>query len=411
MVYIKRELEKDLLKFIKAPEILAVLGARQVGKTTLVNNILQSFTKKRIKKITLDNVEILDLFVNDTDSFIKLYLKDVDVLFIDELHYAKDGGKILKFIYDTTKNKKIIISGSSAIDLSIQSLKYLVGRVINFELYSFSFLEFLRSKNNNLAELYLSLDYKEPILKKLNKYFEEYLIYGGYPRIALEKDIKNKQKLLTNIYNTYALREIKELEDIKDDFKLHKLIKALSLQIGNLIDYSELKNISGYHHNQLKEVLNILEKTYICKQLSPYYTNKRTELVKSKMIYFYDLGLRNSIINDYSLDRSDLGAIKENFILSELIRSNRVVKYWRTKSGAESDFIIENGKEIIPIEVKSNLKNTNFTKSMISFIGKYSPKKAFVISNIFEGKRKLYETDVIFLPFVKFLPNIDKYLK
>jgi uncharacterized protein len=411
MVYIKRELEKDLLKFIKAPEILAVLGARQVGKTTLVNNILQSFTKKRIKKITLDNVEILDLFVNDTDSFIKLYLKDVDVLFIDELHYAKDGGKILKFIYDTTKNKKIIISGSSAIDLSIQSLKYLVGRVINFELYSFSFLEFLRSKNNNLAELYLSLDYKEPILKKLNKYFEEYLIYGGYPRIALEKDIKNKQKLLTNIYNTYALREIKELEDIKDDFKLHKLIKALSLQIGNLIDYSELKNISGYHHNQLKEVLNILEKTYICKQLSPYYTNKRTELVKSKMIYFYDLGLRNSIINDYSLDRSDLGAIKENFILSELIRSNRVVKYWRTKSGAESDFIIENGKEIIPIEVKSNLKNTNFTKSMISFIGKYSPKKAFVISNIFEGKRKLYKTDVIFLPFVKFLPNIDKYLK
>jgi uncharacterized protein len=411
MVYIKRELEKDLLKFIKAPEILAVLGARQVGKTTLVNNILQSLKKKRIKKITLDNVEILDLFVNDTDSFIKLYLKDVDVLFIDELHYAKDGGKILKFIYDTTKNKKIIISGSSAIDLSIQSLKYLVGRVINFELYSFSFLEFLRSKNNNLAELYLSLDYKEPILKKLNKYFEEYLIYGGYPRIALEKDIKNKQKLLTNIYNTYALREIKELEDIKDDFKLHKLIKALSLQIGNLIDYSELKNISGYHHNQLKEVLNILEKTYICKQLSPYYTNKRTELVKSKMIYFYDLGLRNSIINDYSLDRSDLGAIKENFILSELIRSNRVVKYWRTKSGAESDFIIENGKEIIPIEVKSNLKNTNFTKSMISFIGKYSPKKAFVISNIFEGKRKLYETDVIFLPFVKFLPNIDKYLK
>jgi uncharacterized protein len=408
MVYIKRDLEKDMSKFIKAPEILAIVGARQVGKTTLVGNILSNLTNNKVTKITLDDVEILNLFVNDIDSFIKLYLKNTDILFIDELHYAKDGGKILKYIFDTIKNKKIIISGSSSIDLSIQSLKYLVGRVVNFELYAFSFLEFLRSKDNNLSEIYLSLDYKEPMLKKINKYFKEYLVYGGYPRIVLEKDLDNKKRLLLNIYNTYALREIKDIEDLKDDFKLHNLIKSLSLQIGNIIDYSELSNISGYHYKKLKEVLNILEKTYICKLISPYYTNKRTELVKSKMVYFYDLGLRNSIINDYSLNRSDLGAIKENFILSELLKNNINVKYWRTQGGAEVDFIIENGKEIIPIEVKSTIKNTNLTRSLISFIEKYSPKKAYVISDEFEGERKINKTKVTFVPFVKFIPLISK---
>jgi len=410
-MYVKRNLEKELTNFIDVPEILSIVGARQVGKTTLINNILHNIKNKKIIKLTLDNIQILDEFVNDIDSFIELYIKDNDIIFIDELHYAKESGRILKYIFDTTKNKKIIISGSSSVDLSIQSLKYLVGRVLNFELFSFSFYEFLKANDNSLSKLYISnKKYNPPILKKLNKYLEEYLVYGGYPRVVLEKDISIKQKILLNIYNTYALREIKELEDIKDDFKLHRLIKSLSLQIGNLIDYSELKNISEYYHEQLKHILNILEKTYVCKLMPPYYTNKRTELVKRKMIYFYDLGLRNSVLNDFTLDRNELGAMKENFIVGELLREGFDIKYWRTQTGSEVDIIIDKGKEIIPIESKSNLKNNNITRSLLSFIEKYNPKEAYVLSNDFESERIIKNTKIIFLPFVKFL-NIIPNLK
>lgn len=407
-MYIKRNIETDIIKFITTPEIISIVGARQVGKTTLVNNILDNLENKKIKKLTLDNVQILDEFVNATDSFIDLYIKKYDVIFIDELHYAKESGKILKYIFDTNKDIKIIISGSSSIDLSIQSLKYLVGRVINFELYSFSFYEFLNSKDSTLSEIYLSNNYKEPILNKLNKYLEEYLLYGGYPRVVLENDFSKKKKLLINIYNTYALREIKELEDIKDDFKLHKLIKALSLQIGNLIDYSELKNLFEYYHEQLKHILNLLEKTYICKLISPYYTNKRTELVKSKRVYFYDLGLRNVVINSFEIDKNDLGSMKENLVVGELLREGYDVKYWRTQTGSEVDIIIDKGKEIIPVESKSTLKNDNITKSLLSFIEKYNPKKAYVLSNNFKGERDIKNTKVIFLPFVNFLSIIKK---
>ncbi len=406
MTYIERTLEKELKKYIFAPEILAIVGARQVGKTTLVKNILNNIKTKKIKTISLDDINISSQFVNDTDTFIKEYVDDVDILFIDELHYAKDSGRILKYMYDTTK-KKIIVSGSSSVEISIQSLRYLVGRVLSFNLYSFSFYEFLKSKDEKLSKIYLDSNYKEPTLKKINNYLAEYLTYGGYPRVVLEKDINKKQKILTEIYNTYALREIKEIEDIKDDYKLNDLIKALSLQIGNLIDYEELKNISQYHYTQLKSTINILEKTFICKQLRPYYTNKRTELVKSKMIYFYDLGLRNAIINNFVKERRDLGAIKENFIISELLRQGFDIKYWRTKSKAEVDIIIDKITEVIPVEVKSKIKNTNLTKSLISFIEKYNPKIAFVVSDDFEGERMFIKTKVVFLPFVKFISKIS----
>lgn len=408
MTYIERTLEKELKKYISAPEILAIVGARQVGKTTLIKNILSNTKNKKIKRISLDDINISSQFVNDTDTFIKEYIDNTDILFIDELHYAKDSGRILKYIYDTTK-KKIIVSGSSSVEISIQSLRYLVGRVLSFDLYSFSFYEFLKSKDEQLSKIYLDSNYKEPTLKKINKYLEEYITYGGYPRVVLEKDVEKKQKILKEIYNTYALREIKEIEDIKDDYKLNDLIKALSLQIGNLIDYEELKNISKYHYSQLKNTINILEKTFVCKQLRPYYTNKRTELVKSKMIYFYDLGLRNAVINNFIKERRDLGAIKENFIVSELLRHGFDIKYWRTKSKAEVDIIIDKITEVIPVEVKSKIKNTNLTKSLISFIEKYNPKKAFVVSDDFEGERTFIKTKVVFLPFVKFIPTILRH--
>ncbi len=401
--YIPRDLEFTLLNFLSTPEIIAVMGARQVGKTTMIEHILSGISNKKIIQISFNNLNIKDLFVNNTDEFIKLYIQGTDILFIDEIHYAKDSGKILKYIYDLHKNKvKIIITSSSSIDLSIQSLKYLVGRVNIFELYSFSFYEFLLAKDKNLSILYKTTDNADVYFKLLKPYFEEFLLFGGYPRVVLEEKKDVKIKLLKDIYYTYALRDVQNISNLADDFKLNYLIKALSLQTGNIINYKELSTLSNLDYPVLKKIMNLLNKTYICKEIHPFYKNKRTELIKSKKIYFYDIGLRNAILDTFSLEGSDIGFIKENFIFSELIKKSIEPKYWRTNNGAEVDFIIEKGFSIYPLEVKNSLKQTNISRSYLSFIEKYNPKEGFLFTDNLNESKKYFNTNISFLSFLNF---------
>jgi len=400
--YIFRELEKKIIPFLEKEEIIAVLGARQVGKTTMIDHILND-SKKKVTKISFDNINIKNLFVNNTDEFIELYIKKTEILFIDEIHYAKDSGKILKYIYDQYKGKiKIIITSSSSVDLSIQSLRYLVGRVNIFELYPFSFYEFLCAKDKNLSELYKKGELTQESLKLFNPYFNEFLLYGGYPKVVLENSRDVKEKLLKDIAYIYALRDINSIINLIDDFKLNNLLKALSLQTGNVINHKELSDNTNLNYLELKKLMNILDKTYICKEISPFFKNKRTELTKRKKIYFYDIGLRNAIINIFSLETSDIGFLKENFIFSELIKSEIVPKYWRTDDGAEVDFIIEKGHDIYTIEVKNNLKNPNITKSYLSFIKKYNPKKGFLFTDNLQDSKKYINTEILFLSFINF---------
>lgn len=402
MLYIERELEKEILEYLKSKEIIAVVGARQCGKTTLVNNILDKLKTRgeKINRISFDNQKILQLFENDIDSFIELHIKGFDILFIDEVHYSKDSGKKLKYIYDNF-NIKIFISGSSSAEISIHSLRYLVGRIFTFILYPFSFKEFLKAKNPKLINLYEKQDYKEAIIKELNWYLKEFLLYGGYPRVVLSKTKEEKKKVLENIFNIYLLKEIKEILDLSEDYHLIALLKALSLQIGNIINYDELTRLTGYTYYDLKKYLNILEKTYISSLVKPFFTNKRTELVKNPKVYFFDMGFRNICIDNFSEERSDMGSLYENFIFSELIKKNEKVKFWNTKSNAEVDFIIEKQK-IIPIEVKININKAQITKSFSSFIKKYRPKEGYFLSLNFEGKTKIDNCRIDFLPFVKF---------
>jgi uncharacterized protein len=406
--YIPRELESILLKFINSPEIIAVMGARQVGKTTMIENILSNIKDKNIVKISFNNIDIKDMFVNDTNEFIKNYVVGTDFLFIDEIHYAKNSGEKLKYIYDEYKNKiKIIITSSSSVDISIQSLRYLVGRVNIFELYTFSFYEFLLSKDIKLANVYKTGTYTDSYFNLIKSYFNEYLLFGGYPRVVLEKDIDIKKKLLQDIYYTYALRDIKNIINLSDDFKLNNLIKSLSLQIGNIINYKELSNLTTLDYLTLKKIINLLNKTYICKEINPYFKNKRTELVKSKKIYFYDIGLRNAIIDTFNVQSNDIGFIKENFIFSELIKNSIEPKYWRTNNGAEVDFIIEKGHNIYPLEVKNNLKQANISKSYLSFISKYAPLEGFLFTDNLNDNKKYVKTNISFLSFF----NFRKFLK
>ncbi len=395
-MYINRFLEKELLNYLKKREIIAVVGPRQSGKTTLLRHIFEDL--KNAFFLDFEDRETLELFNEDIKSFVDLYVRPYDYLFIDEFQYAKEGGKNLKYIYDNYKTK-IIISGSSVSALSIHSIKYLVGRIFVFDLYPFSFEEYLCYKEPRLYDIYVKRRLTKPVIEKIIPYFNEFCIFGGYPRVILTDNKEEKELVLRNIYNTYFLKEIKEILNLPDDYKLSKLINALALQIGDLINYNELSEITGFKYRDLLNYMNILEKTFICLRSHPFHTNKRTELVKSPKIFFFDNGFRNIVIKNFQpiKNRQDKGALYENFVASEIVKKGIDVKYWRTKSKAEVDFIIEKNGKIIPVEVKTDLKKSKLTKSFMSFLDKYNPKAGLILSERFLGKKEKIRFRAIFL--------------
>ncbi len=389
-MYINRFLEKDLETCLNRREIIGIIGPRQSGKTTLLEHFFERLENAYF--LNFEDRETLELFNEDIKSFAELYVKPYKYLFIDEFQYAKEGGKNLKYIYDTYKTK-IFISGSSATGLSIHGIKYLVGRIFVFNLYPFSFNEFLSYKEPTFYKnIYLKNKFTKPIIDKILPYFNEFCIYGGYPNVVLSQNDKEKEIVLRNIYNTYFLKEIKEILNIREDYKLSKLIHAVSLNLGGLTNYNELSNVAGFKYKELIDNLNILEKTFISLKSQPFYMNKRTELVKVPKIFFLDNGFRNTVIKNFQplKNRQDKGALYENFVASELAKKQNEIKFWRSKSKAEVDFILEKNGKIVPIEIKSNLAKPVFSKSYVSFLEKYKPKKGFILSeNLVAEKKKI----------------------
>ena len=378
-MYIKRFLEENIGKYIGKREIIAVIGARQSGKTTLLRHFYENL--KNAVFLDFEDRQTLEMFSEDIDSFIELYVKKHNYVFIDEFQYAKEGGKNLKYIYDNCKTK-IIISGSSASELSIQSIKFLVGRIFVFTLYPFSFGEYLNYKDKDLYNLWLGKKLSRQIIDRILPYFNEFCVYGGYPRVILSDDKEEKATVLRNIYNTYFLKEIKEILNLPEDYKLSKLINALALQTGSIANYKELSDITGFNYKDLLKYLNVLEKTFVMARSLPFHTNKRTELVKSPKVFFLDSGFRNTVIKNFQPveSRPDKGSLYENFVASELLKAGIELKYWRTKSMAEVDFVVEKHRKVMPVEVKSNLSRPNFTKSFLSFVEKYKPPKSLILS-------------------------------
>lgn len=402
MTYYTRDLEENILKYTPKREMIAVIGTRQCGKTTLISKILDGLEAegKRISRVSFDHVTDLELFETDLTSFVQLHVRDRDILFIDEVQYAKESGKKLKYIFDTF-GIKIFISGSSSAEISIQSLKHLVGRIFIFTLHPFSFREFVRACSPRLFPLYESGKYGNTVLEELNRLFHAFVRFGGYPRVLLSDDDEERRKVLEGIYNTHLLREVREIMHLPDDFRMVRLVKSLALQTGGIINYNDLSRRSELSYPRLKEYLNILEKTFICGFVPPWHRNRNTELVKQPKVYFHDTGFRNTCINDHSLDRVDAGALFENFVFSELIKVGLEPGYWRTRSGAEVDYIITCGSKVIPVEVKTSQYNVSLPRSFSSFIEKYRPLRGYILSTNFEERRTVKGCDVHFLPFVK----------
>jgi len=423
-----RHLLDKLKKWISRREIYAIKGPRQSGKTTLLK-ILQKHLIKEAKIdpeniifLTLEDREILDKLSRNPKEFVQSFIlhkpNQQFYFFIDEFQYLQDGGQKLKLLYDLFENIKFIITGSSSLELTGQTAKFLVGRLFSFYLYQLSFEEFIGIKSTELNNVYQEKSrlIKEFIIEgkdfthpeedifgeDFKRYFEKYLLFGGYPEVVKTDDLETKRIILKNIYDTYVSRDIIELLRIADISKFRKTLELLASQIGNLINYNTLANDSQSYFAQIKHHLSILEQTFIIELIRPFFTNKTTELKKNPKIYFIDTGFRNYLLNNFnelSL-RPDKGGIIENAVFTQLkIKEIEPIKYWRTLSKAEIDFIIEIGKELVPIEVKySYFKAPKITRGFRNFILEYQPKRAVIFTKNFWSKLRIEKTEVKFIP-------------
>jgi len=428
--YFKRDLFRSLKKWIERREIFAIKGPRQSGKTTLLK-MLESWLKtdKKIKPeniifLTFEDREILEKFSQDPKEFVKSFIGSKTgerfYFLIDEFHYLKNGGQILKLLYDIFDNVKFIITGSSSLELTGKTAKFLVGRLFSFDLWQFSFGEFINTKSQQLYNVYkersklvknfiyegknFSIFKKDIFSKDFERLFEEYVIWGGYPEVLKTNDKETKKLILKNIYDTYISRDIIELLKITDYSKLKTILGLLAVQIGNLINYNNLVTDAKSYFKEVKSYLTILEETFIISLLKPFFTNKTSEIKKNPKVYFIDLGFRNYILsnfNDLSL-RTDTGSIIENVVFSQfkmVQEDNWSIKYWRTLGKAEVDFIIEEYQNLLPIEVKySFLKLPQISRGFRNFLSEYKPKRAVVLTKNFWGDLKINST------FIKFIP-------
>ena len=417
-MYIHRQLEKIIKPFLKRKEVLSVIGPRQAGKTTFIKHIEKELKQagRKIKFISFEKRSDLDLFQENIEDF-KDLASQYQYVIIDEFQYAKDGGKKLKYLYDTS-NTKFIISGSSSLELTFQTGKYMVGRMLDFKLFPFSFREFLSFADNELFNILekkisntsvLKFNIKdgfgEQMNKRLSAALENYAVYGGYPAVVLSHTIAEKQKILEGILEKYLLRDIKSLLNLATEDELIKLSKFLAGQIGNMIKYEELANVSNLKYKDVIKHLNILDKTFVIKLIKPFFTNRRVELTKNPKNYFIDLGLRNYLLDDFrcAKNRNDIGAIMENYAYNLLQNLNiaQELKYWRTKSKAEVDFVIEKEQNVYPIEIKYVSKRV-IGKSFYSFIEKFNPKTGIILTKDYLAEEKIKNTKVKFIPLSYF---------
>jgi len=386
--YIQREIEKKIFKFINDKEVIAICGPRQSGKSTLLKKIglflQEKYGKESIFFVDFeDEIEKLK-FETNPKEYLKFFIREKNKVFIllDEIQYVKNSGKILKLLYDHYPQVKFIVSGSSSLDIG-KIGQFLVGRVVFFELYPFNFLEFLKAKDKNLY-----LEYQEKrffidkpkkvdslFKDKLNKLLEEYLTYGGYPRIVLEKDEQKKIFLLKNLFSTYIEKDIVKLYGVKYKEKAIILLRYLAASVSALLNFNELCQFANLHFQEVKELISIFEQTYVVKKIPPFHKNLVTELKKNPKVYFFDLGFRNLLLERFNFLDNEWGKILENY--GFLLYKKKDLHFWRTTAKAEVDFVLKEKDNVVPLEIK---KTPKITRSLLSFINTYHPRIAIVFN-------------------------------
>lgn len=361
---ITRTITQNVVADCDNKKAIVVIGPRQVGKTTLIQKIVEG---KKTLFLNGDDPQTRLQLATANFQFLLQLVMDYDTIVIDEAQRIENIGVAVKMLVDAKLDKQFILTGSSSLDLGNQINEPLTGRKWEHQLFPLSWNEV---KNHyTFANAYARL--------------EEFLIYGLYPEVVTET---NKQKRLLQLSGSYLYQDILELVNIKKPDLLMKLLNALALQLGGEVSYNELAKILGVDRMTVINYIDLLEKVYVIFRLHPFSTNQRNEITAKPKIYFYDNGIRNAIIGQFNplQSRQDVGALFENFFISEKMKQLNYngfygkTHYWRNTQQAEIDFIEINEGEILAYEIKYNPnKKVNFTKS---FTEKYHPKETLVVN-------------------------------
>ncbi len=392
-LYITREVEKTPLQRNRA---LLIVGPRQAGKSTLVWRLLHRY----IPDILFLNMEdpLLKLECQPAADFIDLlrqHYSFIKAIFIDEIQHLEEAGLFVKGLIDARLNLPIFITGSSAFHLMSKTRESLAGRATRQRLLPFSMSELMGHAHpaNPVAARHTG-----------DQIVAHQLIYGSYPAVYLAKNPDEKNMLLNDLVEALILKDVSDLFRIKRVDAFRKLLTLLAGQIGQMVNFSELASICQVDVGTIRSYVEILEESHVVKILPPFAGGKRREIIGAPKVFFLDNGIRNQLLNNFSpaLDlRTDRGQLLENWVFTEIYKSAplpAVIKFWRSKAGAEVDFIIEHAGKSYGLEVKYTLlKQSKLSRSVRSFLDVYQPEKFALLNSSLEQKVNVADREVSFI--------------
>ncbi|MGE5383991.1 MAG: ATP-binding protein [Omnitrophica WOR_2 bacterium] len=344
--YIERAIKVQFTNKLQPNKVLILLGARRTGKTFFLKKFLEDNISESYIFLNGEDLTVQASLSNRSIENYKLILGSVRLLVIDEAQKIPNIGLILKLMVDSIEGLKIIATGSSVFDISNKLGEPLTGR--KYSLYLFPFAQMEMAKYENVIESRSRL--------------EERLIYGMYPELIHIQGTSEKQDYLRELVNSYLLRDILEFEGVRNSEKMFALLRLIAFQIGKEVSLDELGRQLALSRNTVEKYLDLLSKVFIIHKLSGFSRNLRSEITKTSRWYFFDNGIRNTLINNFNpiVSRNDVGELWENWILAERLKFQHYTGqiannyFWRTYEQNEIDWIEEKGGELSAYEIKWN---------------------------------------------------------
>jgi len=330
-------------RILNSSKVVIVYGARQVGKTTLLNRIVDELPLKTLR-IDAEDASYTEALSSKNTQRLKSLVAGYELVVIDEAQQIPEIGTTLKLMHDHIQDVKVVATGSSSFDLSSKVAEPLTGRHFSFTLYPISCGE-LATQHNAF---------------ELDQRVDDLLVYGSYPEILSVQSLDEKREYLNQLASSYLFRDVLQVAQIRNSLKLTQLIKLLAYQIGSQVSLSELGTRLDMSKDTVARYIDLLEKSFVVFRLSGLSRNMRNEVTRMDKIYFYDLGVRNSVIDALKPihDRNDAGQLWENFIISERVKHNAYQNnptshyFWRLTTGAEIDFVEEKDGKFNAYEIK-----------------------------------------------------------
>jgi uncharacterized protein len=403
--YVLRGVEELSLSENRA---LLAIGPHQSGKSTMIGHQLRDFSP-HILFLSMED-PLLKTACASAIDFVEYVRKNQSlfkVIFIDEIQHMEEAGLFVKGIIDARLGIPLVVTGCSSFHLRSRTRESLAGRAVRYRFLPFSLEELLRHENP-----------ANPISRQAaaERIVSDQLVFGSYPAVFLAGDDTGKKEILNNLVESLILKDASDLFKVKRIDAFWKLLMLLAGQIGNLANFSELASICNADVGTIGNHIEILEENHIVQKVLPSAGGKRAELTSAAKVFFMDCGIRNQLLNNHSRElqlRTDIGPLLENWVFSEICKNIPLVdtiKFWRSKAGAEVDFVVEHAGALHGVEGKfASLKRPLLGRSVRSFIEAYAPERLAVVNMRLERELQSEKTIINFVTPATFIQWLTKF--